>query len=148
MLRSILAVISSYIAMCILVMGLFMGLWFGLGPNGLLKPGSFEGNLLITIAAPSITILCGLLGGWMCARISRASKPVVVLACVVLALGMLMAYFTLQTPFPTGPRDPNMTVAEIMKTGREPTWVALSNPILGAVGVLVGGFLTRPKKLA
>ncbi len=148
MLRSILAVIATYIVMTILVIGLFMGLWFGFGPNRLLKPGSFEGNLLITIAAPSITVFCGLFGGWMCARISRGTKPVLVLACIVLGLGMLMAYFTLQKPFPTGPRDPNMSVAELMDKGREPTWVALSNPILGAMGVLVGGFLTLRKKSA
>lgn len=148
MIRSILAVIATYIVMTILVIGLFMGLWFGFGPNRLLKPESFDGNLLITITAPSITILCGLFGGWMCAKIARAIKPVIVLACIVLTLGMLTAYFTLQKPFPTGPRDPNMTVVELMEKGREPTWVALSNPILGAIGVLVGGFVTRSKKPA
>ncbi len=146
MLRSILAVIASYIVMSILVVGLFMGLWFGFGPNRLLQPGSFEGNMLITIAAPAITILCGLFGDWMCVKIARGTRPVIVLAGIVFSLGLLMVYFTLQKPFPTGPRDPNMTVAELIKKGREPAWVALSNPILGAAGVLLGGFLCRPKK--
>lgn len=141
MLRSTLAVIASYIAMAILVVAAFMGLWFGLGPNGLLQPNSFKGNMIITIAAPAIAIIGGLFGGWMCARIGRGRKPVIELAVVVLVLGLIMAYFTLQKPFPADPRDPNMTVQEIMKKGREPTWVAIFNPIAGALSVLIGGLI-------
>lgn len=147
MLRSILAVIASYIAMAILVVAAFMGLWFGLGPNGLLQPNSFKGNMIITIAAPAITIIGGLFGGWMCAKIGRGRKPVMALAGVVLVLGLTMAYFTLQKPFPADPRDPNMTVEQIMKVGREPTWVAIFNPIGGAGAVLIGGlFMAAPRK--
>lgn len=76
MLRSILAVIATYFAMSILVLGAFMGMWFGLGPDRLLQPESFKGNMLITIAAPSITVIGGLFGGWMCAKIGRGPKPV------------------------------------------------------------------------
>lgn len=54
--RSIVAVVVAYVVMVILTMGVFMGMWFALGPDGLLQPGSFKGNLLITIAAPSITV--------------------------------------------------------------------------------------------
>jgi hypothetical protein len=141
MLRSIVAVVVTYIVMCALIIGAFMGLWFGLGPNGLLQPGSFKGNMLLTIAAPSITVIGGLFGGWMCAKIGRGRKPVMALAGVVLVLGMVMAYFTLQIPEPTGPRDPAMTVAQIMEKGREPTWLAIFNPIGGAGAVLIGGLV-------
>lgn len=147
MLRSIAAVVVTYIVMAILIMCLFMALWFGLGPDRLLKPGSFQGNMLITIAAPSITLLVGLFGGWLSAKIGRSRTPVMVLAGVVLALGLLMAAVTLQKPYPSDPRPAGMTVEEIMKVGREPTWVALFNPIGGAVAVLIGGLvLTRPRR--
>ncbi|MGH7130650.1 MAG: hypothetical protein ACREJO_01735 [Phycisphaerales bacterium] len=147
MLRSILAVIASYIVMCILIMGAFMGLWFGLGPDGLLQPGSYKGNMVITIAAPAITLICGLFGGWMCAKIARSGKPVVVLAGIVLVLGLLMAFFTIQKPYPADPRPPGMTVQQIMEVGREPTWIAFFNPIAGAAAVLIGGLiLAGPRK--
>ncbi len=139
MVRSIVAVVATYIVMCILIIGVFMGMWVGMGPNRLLEPGSFKGNLFLCIAAPSITVLVGLFGGWMCAKIGRGPKPVMVLAGVVLTLGMVMAYFTLQKPEPTGPRDPAMTVQQIMEVGREPTWIAIFNPIGGAAAVLMGG---------
>jgi hypothetical protein len=147
MLRPIVAVIVSYIAMFILVMCAFMGLWFGLGPNRLLQPESFKGNMLLTIAAPSITLVAGLFGGWMCAKIGRGNKPVMALAGVVLVLGMIMAYFTLQKPFPADPRDPNMAMPQILEVGREPTWLAIFNPIAGAGTVLIGGlFIAAPRK--
>lgn len=150
MVRSIVAVIVSYIAMAIVVMGAFMALWFGLGPDGLLKPGSYQGNMIICIAAPAITAIGGLFGGWLCAKIAKSGKAVISLAVVLAVLGFTMAYFTLQIPYPADPRPDGMTVQEIMKTGREPTWVAISNPIIGAVTVLIGGLVltrccTKPK---
>jgi hypothetical protein len=147
MLRSIIAVVTTYIAMSILIIGVFSALWLGLGPDRLLKPGEWKGNMILTIAAPGITILSGLFGGWMCAKIARATKPVIVLAGLVLVLGLLMAFFTLQKPEPTGPREPGLTMTEIMEKGREPAWVAISNPILGAGAILLSGlgFASRRK---
>lgn len=151
MLRSILAVIVSYLVMFVLIMVLFMGMWFGLGPNRLLEPGSFKGNWLITIAAPAITVLCGLFGGWLCARIGRGGKPVIALACVVLVLGLISAYITLQKPEPTGVRDPEMTTMQFLEVGREPAWIAIFNPLGGAAAILIGGLIMaaprKPKSL-
>jgi len=143
MLRSIITVVVTYIVMSVLIMGTFMGMWFGMGPNRLLEPGSFQGTLFLCIAAPSITVVVGLLGGWACATFSRRRGPVMVLAGIVLALGLLSAYFTLQRPFPADPRDPDMTMQQLMEVGREPTWLALFNPIGGAAAVLVGGLVLR-----
>lgn len=149
MIRSVIAVIASYIAMAIVVLALFSGMWFGLGPDRLLKPGSYQGSIVITILAPSITIIAGLFGGWMCAKIARGTKPVLVLAGIVVVLGGLLAAFTLQKPYPADPRPEGMTVQQIMEIGREPTWFAIANPIIGAAAILLGGMcLGAPKKTA
>jgi len=142
MLRSILAVIATYILMAVIIIAAFMALWIGMGPNRLLEPGSFQGNLFFTIAAPAITVLAGLFGGWLCATIARTRPPVLVLAGVVLVLGLISAAFTLQRPFPADPRDPNMTVEQLMQVGREPTWLAIFNPLGGAAAVLLTGLPT------
>ncbi len=147
MLRSILSVIVSYIAMFIFIVVTFMGLWFGMGVDGLLQPGSYKGNMLLCIAVPCITIIAGILGGRLCFKIARGRKPVMVLAGIVFVLGAITAYFTLQKPELTGTRPAGMKVQELMEKGREPTWVAVSNPIIGALGVLVGGLcLCAPRK--
>ncbi|HYE61139.1 MAG TPA: hypothetical protein VD997_04015 [Phycisphaerales bacterium] len=146
MLRSILAVIVSYIVIAVLVMALFGGLWFGMGPDRLLEEGTWKGNMILCIAAPGITGVVGLFGGWVCAKIGRARGPVMALAGVVLVIGFTMAYFTLQKPEPTGVREPGLTVEQFMEKGREPTWVAVSNPIIGAVAVLCGGLCSVPPR--
>lgn len=149
MLRSIVAVVATYIVMSVLIVGAFMGLWFGLGPDRLLLPNSWKGNLLLCIAAPAITVLAGLFGGWMCAKIARGRKPVIVLAGLVFVLGMIVAYSTLQKPFPADPREPGLTMQQLMEKGREPTWLALLNPIIGAAAVLAGGWCVGcPRKTA
>lgn len=149
MLRSIIAVVVTYIAMTVFIIAAFSALWFGLGPDRLLQPGTWKGNMIITIAAPGITILAGLFGGWMCAKIARKRGPVMALAGLVLALGLTTAYFTLQKPEPTGPREPGLSPQQIMEKGREPAWVAISNPILGAGAILLGGLcLVCPRKSA
>lgn len=143
MLRSILAVIVSYIIMFVLIFACFAALVFGLGIDGLLKPGSFQGNMIITIAAPSITIIVGLFGGWLCAKIagggSRGRIPVIVLAAINFVIGAVLAVGTLQKPYPADPRPADMTLEQFMEVGREPTWVAVSNPIIGSIAVLIGG---------
>lgn len=147
MLRSIIAVVVTYIAMAVLIGVAFAGMWFGLGPDRLLQPGSYQGSIVITILAPLLTIMGGLFGGWMCAKIGRSTTSVKVLAGIVLVLGLIMAYFTLQKPYPADPRPAGMTVMQIMEIGREPTWFAIANPIIGAAAVLVGGLLlAAPRK--
>jgi hypothetical protein len=147
MVRSIVAVVVTYVVMFVFILAVFSAMWFGLGPNRLMEPGSFKGNMFLCIAAPSLTVVAGLFGGWMCAKIARSGKPVIALAGVVLVLGAITSSMTLQKPEPTGPRDPAMTATELMEKGREPTWLAIFNPIGGAAAVLIGGmFLAGPRK--
>lgn len=146
MLRSIAAVIVTYIIMAILIMGAFAALLFGMGPDRLLEPGSWKGTLFFSIAAPSITVLSGLFGGWLCAKIARGRSAVIALAAFVLVLGFTSAYFTLQKPEPTGPRESPMTIQQFMEQGREPTWLAIFNPLGGAAAVLIAGlFAAAPR---
>lgn len=147
MVRSIAAVVVSYIVMMLLIMGMFAGMVFGFGIEGLLKPNSFQGNMIITILAPAIALLAGLVGGLVCAKMGRSKKAVMVLAGLVLVLGLVQAVGTLQKPFPADPRDPNMTLEQFMEVGREPTWLAIFNPIGGALAILVGGLVLGGKKL-
>lgn len=147
MVRSIAAVVVSYIVLMLLTMGMFAGMVFGFGIDGLLKPNSFQGNMIITILAPSITLIAGLVGGLVCAKIGRSKKTVMVFAGLVLILGFVQGFVTLQKPFPADPRDPNMTLEQFLAVGREPTWIVIFNPIGGAIAVLVGGLVLGGRKV-
>ena len=149
LLRSSLAVVLTYVAMSLVIIASFASLWLGLGPDRLLMPGSFKGNLFFCITAPAITVVVGLLGGVMCAKIARGGRtPVLVLAGMVLVLGAITAAFILQKPFPSDPRPPGMTLQEMMEVGREPTWLAIFNPIGGALAVFAGGVLLAGSRKA
>lgn len=146
MVRSIAAVLVSYIVMGILMGGLFIGMWYGLGMDRLLKPGSFDPNMTLNILAPAISVFSGVMGGLVCAKIGRSKKLVMVLAVLVLVLGLVQAFFTLQQPLPVDPRDPSMTMTEFRAVHRQPSWFAIFSPIGGAIAVLVGGLVLRGKK--
>lgn len=159
MLRSIVVVVASYILMTAVIVIAFMALWIGMGPNRLLEPGTWKGGLFLSIAAPTITVVAGLLGGWVCAKFASGGRAgtggsgkgrgaVLALAALVLVLGGISAAVTLQKPYPSGPRDPNMTTEEFFKQGREPSWLAIFNPIGGAAAVLVSGMLTLSRRVA
>jgi hypothetical protein len=138
MLRSIGGVVVGYVALFIVTAGLFMTMWFGLGPDQIFEPGTFHPNIILNIGAPAISVLGALLGGWVCAKVSRSRKAVIALASIVLIVGLVAAYFTLQKPEP-GARDPKWTAKETMDHGREPNWYALANPFIGCFGILLGG---------
>ncbi|MBU6414421.1 MAG: hypothetical protein KGS45_13235 [Planctomycetes bacterium] len=147
MLRTIVAVVVSYIVMSIIIFAVFAALMFGMGPDKLLEPGSWKGTTFLNIVAPSITVISGLFGGWLSVKIGASRKPVVPLAVVVLLLGAVTAYFTMQKPAPTGERPAGMAMEEFMEKGREPTWLLIFNPIGGAAAVMIGGFLAKSKQL-
>lgn len=146
MLRTVVAVIVSYVVMTIIIMAAFAALMFGMGPDRLLEPGSWKGTTFLNIVAPSITVISGLFGGWLSVKIGASRKPVVPLAVVVILLGAITAYFTMQKPAPTGERPSGMTMQEFMEKGREPTWLLIFNPIGGAAAVLITGMLTKPPR--
>lgn len=146
MIRSILAVVVTYLIMVVLIVGVFASLWIGLGPDRLLEPGSWKGNWFLSIAAPSITLIAGLFGGRLCARIGRGRGPVIALGAIVFVLGMVMCVVTIQKPFPEDPREPGLTMPQIMEKGREPTWLLVLNPILGSLAVLMSGLREAGKQ--
>ena len=70
-----------------------------------------------------------------------------VLAIIVLVLGLAMAVpvFTAEDP---GPRSGDLSNLEAMSKAMTPVWFALVNPVIGAVGVMVGASLRGGKKTA
>ncbi len=142
MVRAIVAVVVGYIALFIVVMCLFLGLWFVLGVDGVLQPGTFKGTMALNVGAVATSIVGALAGGVVCGLIAKTRTPVKVLAGIVLVLGLAAAVSTVMKPEP-GERKPGLTVMEALQQGREPNWFAIVNPFVGAGGVLVGGMMVR-----
>ncbi len=156
MLRSILAVIASYIVLNLLIAGLFIGAIFALGIEGTLRPGEYwtspAFNAIVLIGGA----VCSALAGALCAAIAKSWRPALVVAAVILAFGLFGAVRNSQKPDPPArtpatdaetSMDYTMRVLKEMQTvGKEPVWFSFAVPFLGAAAFLVGARLLAARR--
>jgi hypothetical protein len=91
-----------------------------------------------------VGLIAGILGGWVCAIIARTKRGANALAIVVLALGLLMAIPAFLAEPVTEPRGSDVSSMDAMMKAQTPPWITVVNPIIGAIGVLIGASLRRP----
>ena len=148
MIRSILAVIAGYVAIFLFIFVLFTALYFLLGANASFKPGSYQPSILwLALSTPLAFVAAGI-GGYLCAALSRGKRVPLALAALVLVLGVIFAVPMLMEPDMNAVRASDVSNIEAMQKAKEPASVALTNPFLGAAGVLVGGRLRRKRVAA
>ena len=140
--RTGLAVVVGYVVMFICVFASFTAAYAFLGQEGAFRPGSYE------VSGTWILLSCGLgfvaaaVGGLVCHEIAPGSRAPAVLALVVLILGLLLAIpAVIASRDPVPERHGVVGNLEAMNSARQPAWIALANPVLGAAGVLVGSRL-------
>ena len=145
MLRSALGVVVGYIVMFILQVFAFMTIYSLMGANWSFRPASFEASTRWTVMQFVVILVTTIIAGLICAIIARGGKAPLALAGVVLVLGLALA--AASTAFrPADTHEvragdvPNM---EAMSKARHPSWVIFLGPVIGAVGVLIGGKLKR-----
>ncbi|MBK7707669.1 MAG: hypothetical protein IPN69_06435 [Acidobacteria bacterium] len=144
MARNILAVVIGYISIFFFVFVTFTLLYLALGPTQTFVPGTFDVTMTWVVPSVALSIFCGIAGGFICAKIGADSRAVTWLAVTVFVLGILMALPMIFSAPPSGIRDNNLANMEAMMQARQPLWVAVVNPIIGALSVLIGG--TSAKK--
>ncbi|HMJ25582.1 MAG TPA: hypothetical protein VK475_07125, partial [Pyrinomonadaceae bacterium] len=93
----------------------------------------------------SVILITTIIAGFICVAIAKGDKTPLVLAAVVLVLGLaLAAASTALRPADTHEvRTGNVPNMEAMSKARHPAWVIFLGPVIGAVGVLIGGKLKR-----
>ena len=147
MARSILAVVAGYATLALGIFVSFTLLYLVLGADRSFEPGSYDASTLWVATSFPLGVAASVVAGYVCAAIARDGRAPQVLAGLVLVLGLLFAIPVLRAadaPSPARAGDvPNM---EAMQQARQPSWVALVNPFIGAVGVLVGAGLRRRAK--
>ena len=144
MARSIVAVIVSYISMFVLVSLALTAEYMLFGVNHAFKPGSFVASNRWIAIGFAINFVVAIIGGFICAAIAKGGKAPLALAIVVFVLGLLFAIPALMVPH-TGAVRPSADIPmfEAMQKAEEPRWVPFTFPIVGVVGVLIGGKLRK-----
>lgn len=145
MLRAIGSVVVGYLVMLVTVFVTFTLAYAVLGTGGAFQEGSYDVTTLWVIVSIVLGLAAAIAGGVVCASIARSATPPRVLAGVVVVLGLLMAVPALRQAGPVPePRPETMGNMEAMMSARQAEWLALLNPIIGGVGVLIGaGLISR-----
>lgn len=151
MLRTVLAVVVSFLALNLGVMVLFLVSVLTLGIEGTLRPGSYWTSTVFNMVVVIGGAVIALLSGALCGVIGRSVRPALVVAGAMLAFGMFGAVRNLNKADPPARPAPNagesdsdyrMRVLKDMQTvGKEPTWFAFSVPVIGAGAVVLGAWL-------
>jgi len=138
------SVVAGYVTMFVLVFILFSGAYLMLGTGGSFAAGSWDVSLAWVVISLLVGIAAAVAGGWVCATIAKDLRGPRALAIVVVVLGLLMALPVLLgtgEAAAVGARPETVGLIEAMQNAKQPTWIALLNPLLGAVGVLIGAGL-------
>lgn len=132
--------IAGYIVMAIFIIATFAAAFPLLGMDRLFAPGTYEASASWIVLSFVLGLAGALLGGWVARYVSPKSHAVAALAGLVIVFGLFSAQAAQNEDIPRGgPRGPNATMSDAMGHARQPAWVAFMNPLLGAVGVLIGG---------
>ena len=146
--RKIAGIVVGYIGMFIIV---FVGLtiaYMMLGADGAFKPGTYELAPMWIAIVLVVGILAAIIGGWLCALIARSLGAAQVLALVVVVLGLLMAIPAFTAEPVMEPRTADVSNMDAMMRAESPVWMAVLHPFLGAIGVLIGASIRKPRAAA
>jgi amino acid transporter len=142
MLRAIVGVITSYIVMAIIIAVLFFGGFLVLGVDRFFQPDIYEVSTLWLTISFLISLGSAIVGGYICAAISRSMKACKVLALIILVLGIVLCLPKMrEDPVNRAGDVPALQVAQLAQM---PVWAHVLTPVLGAIGVLLGARMRKP----
>ena len=139
MLKSILAIIASYVVMFIFMFAAFTGCYLALGAEGAFQTDSYEVTTVWIALTVVVCLFAGIIGGFLCAAISKSKKTCQIFAFIVFFLGLLACIPAMKR----SPDAPNVRAGEVsnfeaMGLAVSPMWLHLLTPVVSAAGVLLG----------
>jgi len=128
-----------------LVFGLMSLTYAALGAERAFQPGGWEISGIWIATAIVVGLVAAVVGGYVCAMIAKDARGPLALIGLVVVLGLVFAIPVLTgDPGTAGPRPEGASMADAMANAVQPAWIALLNPLLGAVGVWLGARLRKP----
>jgi len=136
--RAIAAAIISFVALSFVLFWVSLAPWYLFGVNGVLQPGTYDTVPAYNAYALIVSAIAAALIGWLCAAIGRSRLAVIIVAVLCFMGGMLNATMMFKKPEPP-PRVGDVSISEAIYHRKEPAWYTLTMPIIGVIGVLIGG---------
>ena len=135
--------IVGYAAISLFFFAAFTCVYFALGVERIFQSDSYEVSTLWLVLSAAISLCGSILGGYVCAAISRSKRTCELFAGIVLIILVLFCLPKMRDPTPHV-RAGDVSCMDAMRLTQMPLWMHVLNPVLGAVGVLLGA---RMKKL-
>ena len=148
--RTFAGVIVGYIVMVIGVFVTLGGAWLVLKADGaFLEAPSWEPSTTWTVASLVLGLGVAIMGGFVCVMIAvKGSKAPIALAVFVVIMGAISAAVQLakqNSAEPPPPRTAETTMFEAIQSAQVPMLSLIGNPIVGAIGALIGARLRGGK---
>lgn len=137
--RLIGAVLLGYVTLALLIFACFTLAYMAMGADRAFRPGVYDVSVLWIAVSFIVNFGAAVAGGWVSRRVSGTATGPRVLAAIVVALGVIMAFATMGGIEVAGARTDAVGAMEAMQAARTPFWIMLVNPFIGALGILVGG---------
>lgn len=141
--RKILGGILGYVVMFIFIFATFSAAYLLMGTEHAFKPASYNVSNRWLAVSTVLGFIGALIGGYVAAMIGKSGTAVKITAAIVLLMGILTIAMVTMSPRSTEARGRDVSNIEAMSKAQTPLWVAILNPIIGIVGVMIGGGIKR-----
>ena len=136
--RIIGGVVLGYVVMVAAVMVTFTIVYMAMSADRAFQPGSYNVTGLWLAASTILSLAAAILGGWVAVRIGKSTRAAVYLAIAVVVIGVVFALPTLNAPRSDEVRTGDIGNTEAMMKAQQPPAVTILNPVIGAIGVMIG----------
>jgi hypothetical protein len=147
MVKTVLGVVGSFVAMMVFFFALFTALYLMLGAERVFEPGTFQISTLWIALALGGSLVAGILAGFLCLVITGSFRACQVLAVIVFVTALAMCFSSMTADQTPRPRAGDLPAMEAMQQGQAPVWMHLLSAVLEGAGVLTGARMKR-KSLA
>ena len=137
--RAIGGAVLGYIVMVLVIFCGLTAAWFALGSDGAFRPGVYDVSTTWVVISIIVGIIAALAGGRTARAVAKTITGPRILAGLVIVLGILSALPGLSMDPAPAVRDPSLSMFDAMAQARTPVWVLFLNPVIGAIGALIGG---------
>ena len=136
--RLIGSVVVGYVVMFCVLFAVFSGAYFAIGAERAFLPGSYDASMLWNVLSVVLGFAAAVIGGMVCMTIAKDPRGPTWLAALVFVIGVGFAIPVLRQSPVSEPRPAGLSMMEGMGKARQTPWTALLNPVIGALGVMVG----------
>ena len=143
MVRGFFGIVLGYLVIFGVVFLSFTVAYLVLGADRTFLPGTYEVSMLWLGISFGLAFVAAVIGGLVCTIIARGYKAALILVILIIVMGVALALPTMNQvdAGKKSVRDATVGNLEAMMNAKQPTWVALLNPVIGAVGVFLGSRL-------